>query len=60
MTTSAKTGACYTCLVGATVLSEVRTISGLPARLYLENSILISLSSGFQAALENFGAMRMF
>jgi hypothetical protein len=42
MTTSAKTGACYTCLVGATVLSEVRTISGLPAHLYLENSLLAS------------------
>jgi hypothetical protein len=42
MTTSAKTGACYTCLVGATVLAELRTISGLPAHLYLENSLLAS------------------
>ena len=32
MPTSAKTGACYTSLIGATVLSEVRTISGLPSR----------------------------
>jgi hypothetical protein len=30
MKTSDKTGACYTGLNGATVLSEVRTISGLP------------------------------
>jgi hypothetical protein len=30
MTTSAKTGACYTSLYGATVLAEVRAISGLP------------------------------
>jgi hypothetical protein len=30
MTTSAKTDACYTSLKGATVLAEVRTISGLP------------------------------
>src|SRR5664280_1374249 len=30
MPTSAKTGACYTGLIGATVLSEVRTISGFP------------------------------
>ena len=34
--TSAKTGACYTGLIGATVLSEVRTISGLLPRLNLE------------------------
>jgi len=30
MTTSAKTGACYTGLNGSTVFTEVRTISGLP------------------------------
>jgi len=35
MPTSAKTGACYTGLIGATVLSEVRTISGLPSHLHL-------------------------
>jgi len=39
MTTSAKTGACYTGLIGATVLSEVRAISGLHARRYLFNSL---------------------
>ncbi len=43
MTTSAKTGACYTGLIGATVLSEVRTISGLPSRQDLEDVILIYL-----------------
>jgi len=32
MITSAKTGARYTCLNGATVLAEVRAISGLPTR----------------------------
>jgi hypothetical protein len=36
MTTSAKTGACYTSLIGATVLAEVRTISGLPTRCHLQ------------------------
>jgi hypothetical protein len=36
MLTSAKTGACYTGHIGATVLSEVRAISGLPSRLNLE------------------------
>ena len=36
MTTSAKTGACYTGLIGATVLAAVRTISGLPSRGNLE------------------------
>jgi len=41
MTTSAKTGACYTSLIGATVLSEVRTISGLPSRRDLEDAVLI-------------------
>jgi hypothetical protein len=33
MPTSEKTDACYTGLNGATVLSEVRTISGLPSRM---------------------------
>jgi hypothetical protein len=47
MPTSAKTGACYTGLIGATVLSEVRTISGLPTRRYLEYSVLLSLVIGF-------------
>jgi len=41
MTTSAKTGACYTGLIGATVLAEVRTISGLPSRRDLEDVVLI-------------------
>jgi hypothetical protein len=36
MTTSTKTGACYTSLDGATVLVEVRTISGLPSHSNLE------------------------
>jgi hypothetical protein len=36
MPTSAKTGACYTGLNGAIVLSAVRTISGLPSRCNLE------------------------
>jgi len=35
MTTSAKTGACYTRLKGATVLAAVRTISGLPSHHHL-------------------------
>jgi hypothetical protein len=39
MTTSTKTGACYTSLNGATVLAEVHTISGLPSRRKLENSM---------------------
>jgi hypothetical protein len=34
MTTTAKTGACYTGLNGATVLAVVRTISGLPSRYH--------------------------
>jgi len=37
MPTSVKTGACYTSHKGATVLSEVHTISGLPSRLHLSN-----------------------
>jgi hypothetical protein len=43
MTTSAKTGACYTSLDGATVLSEVRTISGfaLAPQLRIFSDILI-------------------
>jgi hypothetical protein len=36
MPTSAKTGACYTSLDGATVLAEVHTISGFPSRRNLE------------------------
>jgi hypothetical protein len=32
MLTSSKTGACYTSHIGATVLHEVRTISGMPSR----------------------------
>jgi hypothetical protein len=39
MTTSAKTGARYTGHNGATVLAEVRTISGLPSRHHLCNTI---------------------
>ena len=41
MKTSDKTGACYTGLNGATYLSEVRTISGLPSRRDLEDAVLI-------------------
>jgi hypothetical protein len=41
MTTSGKTGACYTGHAGATVLSEVRTISGLPTRCELEDVVII-------------------
>jgi hypothetical protein len=37
MPTSSKTGACYTGLIGATVLSEVRAISGLPSHHQLES-----------------------
>jgi len=36
MTNSAKTGACYTSHIGATVLTEFRTISGLPPLYNLE------------------------
>jgi len=55
MPTSAKTGACYTGLIGATVLSEVRTISGLPSRL--ENKILYEhylISNAFRSFLVRF------
>jgi hypothetical protein len=41
MPTSAKTGACYTCFDGATVLAKVRAISGLPSHRNLE--YLVSL-----------------
>jgi hypothetical protein len=41
MPTSAKTVACYTCLKGAAVLAEVRTIFGLPSRRNLEYSVII-------------------
>jgi len=41
MPTSSKTGACYTCLIGATVLDEVRAISGLPSRLKLSNYVTL-------------------
>jgi hypothetical protein len=40
MPTSAKTGACYTGQIGATVLAAVRTISGLPTRRDLYNFFL--------------------
>jgi hypothetical protein len=40
MPTSAKTGVCYTSLIGATVLAAVRTISGLPSRRDLYNYFL--------------------
>jgi hypothetical protein len=43
MTTSTKTGACYTGLDGATVLAEVRTISGLPSHHHLLTCIKDSL-----------------
>jgi hypothetical protein len=47
MKTSDKTGACYTGLNGATVLSEVRTISGLPSHmLIIVLLLLISHPSG--------------
>jgi hypothetical protein len=48
MPTSSKTGACYTCLIGATLWDEVRAISGLPPRPKLSEALnflwLLSLS----------------
>ena len=41
MPTSSKTGACYICLVGATVLDEVRANSGSPSRFELSNYLTI-------------------
>jgi len=55
MPTSVKMGACYTSLVGATTLPEVRTISGIalaPPFIKLSNIIIIF---GFLMASENFG-----
>jgi hypothetical protein len=62
MITSAKTGACYTGLIGATVLSEVRAISGLPSRLYLYNSdimILYWISKGLREFWEKAIVLRL-
>jgi hypothetical protein len=58
MPTSAKTGACYTSLIGATVLSKVRTISGLA--LAPKNIDFRIIMVGFQMASENFGIKRLF
>jgi len=55
MPTSVKLGACYTSLVGATILTEVRTISGIalaPPFIKLRNFIIIF---EFLMASENFG-----
>jgi len=59
MPTSAKTGASYTGLIGATVLAAVRTISGLPSRYHLLTCIRL-LVFWFQMASENFGIKRLF
>jgi hypothetical protein len=60
MPTSAKTGACYTGLVGATVLAEVRAISGLPSHHHLLYSVTSRMIFEFQKASENFGKKRLF
>jgi hypothetical protein len=44
MPTSAKTGSCYTGLIGATVLAAIRTISGFAlARLFIKFSNIINV-----------------
>jgi hypothetical protein len=55
MPTSSKTGAFYTGLIGATVLVEVRAISGLPSRMPFSKFSGIINFFGFQPASENFG-----
>jgi hypothetical protein len=60
MTTSAKTGACYTSLYGATVLAEVRAISGLPSHHHLLYSVTSRMITGFHKTSENFGIKRLF
>jgi hypothetical protein len=55
MPTSVKMVACYTSLIGATILPEVRAISGIalaPLFIKLRNIIIIF---GFLMASENFG-----
>ena len=55
MPTSDKMVACYTSLIGATILPEVRAISGIalaPPFIKLSNIIIIF---GFLMASENFG-----
>jgi hypothetical protein len=55
MPTSVKMVACYTSLIGATILPEVRAISGIalaPPFIKLSNIIIIF---GFLMASENFG-----
>jgi hypothetical protein len=54
MPTSDKTGACYTSLDGATVLSEVHTISGFPSRRNLEYFVTLCLLVGFSNGLREF------
>jgi hypothetical protein len=52
--------ACYTSLIGATILPEVRAISGIalaPPFIKLSNIIIIF---GFLMASENFGKQRLF
>jgi hypothetical protein len=51
MITSAKTGARYTCLNGATVLAEVRAISGLPTRRHLLKSLTALIIKFFSGAM---------
>jgi hypothetical protein len=41
MPTSGKMGACNTGLIGATILPEVRAISGLPSRRHLSNYVKV-------------------
>jgi hypothetical protein len=48
MPTSAKTGACYTGLNGATVLAAVRTISGFALAPILLTSLKVSLLLEFE------------
>jgi len=55
MPSSVKMVACYTSLIGATILPEVRAISGIalaPPFIKLSNIIIIF---GFLMASENFG-----
>jgi hypothetical protein len=58
--TSAKTGACYTGLIGATVLTEVRAISGFALAPPIIEFRKIFIVFGFQTASKNFGKKRLF
>jgi hypothetical protein len=60
MRTSVKMVACYTSLIGVTILPEVRAISGIalaPPFIKLSNIIIIF---GFLMDSENFGKQRLF